>query len=263
MKQYFEIPDICPSCGHPTKIDGKFLMCPNDNCDALAYGNLYKWIAVLEIKNIGNSIIEMLFEKGIVSEPADFYKLSVNDIADLERLGEKSANKILENLNNKKEIPLDIFIGALNMSNFSTSTAKMLIEAGYDTIEKMQNITGSELVQIKGIEEKTAKQILNGLQSKADIIKNLFDVGITIKKIEINKDGKLSGLSFCVTGSLESMKRKDFEKLVVENGGSFKGISKDLSYLVNNDPNSTSSKNKKAKELNIKIITEKEFLDLL
>jgi len=267
-KEFFEIPATCPVCGHPTEEEGKFLICPNDNCPALEYGNLFKWIATLDIKSIGDSIIEVLQQERLVTEPADFYKLTENDFIDLYRMGEKTAKKILKNLHAKMEIDLDIFVAALNIKDVSRSTAAMMISAGYDTIGKMHAATIDELIKIGGIEIVTAEKIVTGLTDKYSVIQNLIEVGIVINKPIVVVDGKLDGLTFCTTGTLYTMKRKEFEIMVKQNGGELKSVSKNLSCLVTNDADSGSSKNAKAAALiaegsDLKVITEQQFLEMI
>jgi DNA ligase (NAD+) len=279
-----EYPKHCPICGHETlieeeEIDGKdskkskFLICPNDNCPALTVGNLLRWIGGIKVKFLGEGIINILYKAGKIKEPADFYKLQENDIAGLERLGEKTAKKILKNLNDRKELTLPELLGNLNMYNFSTSRVEMLVNAGYDTLEKIYNISESELVKIKGIEEKTAKFILTGLKAKRQFVDNLLNSGITIKEkeqIKIYSD-ILLGKSFCFTGAINKLNpktgkrfvRDEMELLVKENSGTVSSVKKGLTYLVQVDPGSVSSKSGKAVELEIEILSEENFFKML
>jgi len=262
-KEFFKVPSECPVCGHQTEEDGKFLICPNDNCPALEYGNLYKWINTLEIKGVGDATIEMLQEKRLVTEPAHFYNLTKEQLLKLDRMGDRSAEKILKALHAKKEIELHVFIGGLNIKDVSKSTAKAMIEAGYDSIDKMHTAAIGDLIKISGIEYVTAEKIVLGLVEKADVIDNLLEVGITIKKPIVVTDGKLKDLSFCVTGKLNTMKRNELEDLVKMNGGMLKSVSKKLSYLVTNDPDSGSGKNLKAQQEGVATISEDEFLEMI
>jgi DNA ligase (NAD+) len=269
----FEIPSICPECGEKTEIQGKFLICPNDACSGLSTGNLERWIQVLDIDCLGPKIIQMLYENGLVKEPADFYKLSVEQVASLDRMGNRSATKVVTNLRAKMQLTLPELIAGLNMQNFSTETAQALVDAGYDTIVKIFNAQETELVNVKGIGEITASQIVKGMKAKAIILKNLFDVGITIKeseKIELSSN-KLSGKSFCFTGAIQAIKadgkrytRDDMHALVLQNGGTVeKAITKDLTYLVMVDPSSTSSKAQKARQMGTSILGEKQFFEMI
>lgn len=267
-KEFFEVPQVCPVCDHPTEEDGKFLICPNDNCPALEYGNLFKWITVLGIKSVGDATIEALQEKRLVTEPADFYKLEEEDISGLDRMGTRSAQKIIRNLRRKMEIDLDIFVAALNIKDVSKSTVTMMIDAGFDTINKMHAATIDELVKIPGIENVTAEKIVTGLTDKYGVIENLLEQGVEIKKPIVIFGGKLEGLTFCTTGPLETMDRTEFELSVKQNGGINKGVSKKLNYLVANDINSGTGKNKKASDLidegfDLKVINEDAFLEMI
>jgi len=265
-------PTHCPECNARLEIEGKFLTCPNDNCTALQTGNLEKWIGGLEIMDIGGKIIEALHKTGKVNEPADFYKLKVSDIANLEGLGEKSANKILKNLHDKKQLTLPEFIGNLNMRNFSKSRVETLVEAGYDSIEKLQTAKVEDIAKVGGFKDKTAQCVINGLKSKQSVIRNLLDIGITIKEIEKVqiKSNKLKGLSFVFTGGIEKRDingnrytRPMMEALVIENEGQICSVTKGLSFLVQVDPTSTSSKSQKANILGIKILSENDFFKML
>lgn len=269
----FLIPDVCPVCGSKTEIRGKFLTCPNDECSGLGTGNLERWIQVLNIDGLGVKNIQLLYENGLVKEPADFYKLEISQVSGLKRLGDRSATKIVTNLRAKMQITLPEFIAGLNMPNFSLETAKTLVEAGYDDIVKMFNATEEQLVQVKGIGEKTASQIKSGLLSKAMIIKNLFDIGILIKlpeKIKIDSN-KLAGKTFCFTGAIQAIKpdgkrytRKDMQNLVITNGGkAVDSVNSDVTYLVIADPNFISDSTKRAKKFGTQILTEESFFEML
>jgi DNA ligase (NAD+) len=275
IKEYFEIPTSCPECGGDVKIEGAYLVCTNEFCSGLATGNLERWINDgVDVDDIGGKLIQVLYEKDMVKEPADFYKLSVEQVAGLERMGERSATKVITNLRAKMSITLSDFIAGLNMPNFSKQTAETLMAAGYDDIVKMFNAQETDLVCIKGVGEKTAKQIIKGMKSKATVIKNLFDVGITIKQPEkIKVDSNIfAGKSFCFTGRIESINpkteknytRDEMHAIVKANGGQVEdSVKKGLSYLVQIDPASESSKSKNAKKFDVQIISEKTFFEML
>jgi len=271
---YFKPPTHCPECNTMLEVDENetFLICPNDDCPALQTGNLIKWIYGLEIKSLGVGIIEHLFTAKLVKEPADFYKLKASDISNLEGLGERSANKILKNLHDKKELTLPEFIGNLNMYQFSTSRVETLVENGFDTIDKLLNARLIDLDGISGIRSSTANRIVNGLKSKKHVIENLLKVGITIKAIQKvqAKSNKLNGKSFCFTGGINRVDhngdrytRDMMEALVLENGGKVESVSKSLSYLVQADPTSDSGKTKKAIALGVDILSEVDFFKML
>ena len=258
----FQIPDVCPCCSAPTIIEGKYLVCGNIDCPGKKLGNLNKWIEVTEIMGVGPSIVEMLYENELVRTPADFYKILPDQLLGIERMGRTSAKKIVDSIQMKKELSLDVFIGGLNIPNFSCSKAESLMENGYDTIQKMQALTVEDIVKIKGFEQKTAEYIVRGLQAKFNIILDLLEVvKIKMKASAINN--KLQGKSFCVTGTL-SFDRKVFIEKVNMYGGVFKsGVGRGLNYLVISDPNSTSTKAQKARKDGITLISEDQFLAMI
>jgi DNA ligase (NAD+) len=270
---YFQIPQNCPICGHQTEVEGAYLICPNDLCQGLALGNLGRWINALKIMDIGDNIIEALYKAKRIATPADFYRLITTDISTLERLGERSAVKILAHLKEKMEIDLPMFIDGLNIRNFGSRTAETLVEAGFDTIEKMQNATIDNLITVKGIQTKTAEAISSGLLNKKEIIADLLSVGITFKikdKIQV-KGNTLQGKSFCFTGAINRIddngkrySREMMHKLVVENGGTVEeAVKKGLSFLVMADPNSVSSKAQKARQIGTEVLSESDFFKKL
>ena len=138
-----------------------------------------------------------------------------------------------------------------------------LEEAGFDTVEKLLSASKQEIAAVYQFGEITASVLTEGLNENRDVILGLINRGF-IKIQGKTKTGNLSGKSFCFTGELDTMKRSEAENIVKANGGSVKSsVSKGLSFLVTNTPESGSSKNKKAAELNITIITESEFLALV
>ncbi len=272
----FEYPKQCPSCKADTEIDGKFLICPNDGCDALYLGNLQKWIDKLEIMGISYSIIEKLYRAKKINVPSDFYYLKVEDFIGIDGLGEKSGNKILEQLKSKSEIDLPTFIGGLNMSSFSSSLCERLINSGYDSIDALLKLNEETLCKIPGIKEKIAKKIVKGLNSKFSIINKLLITGIKIKKIErevINMaSDKLKTMSFVFTGAIQKNNpksgdrytRQELQKMVVENGGeNHSTVKKGTTFLVQADPSSQSTKTKKAIQVGTKILSEADFFKLI
>lgn len=269
----FEAPVLCPDCGESLSVEDKLLICNNDNCSGLKIGNLEKWIKVLNIDSIGPRIIQLLYEKNLVTEPADFYIISIDQVAGLDRMGKRSAEKVIRNLKNKMEITLPEFIAGLNMEGWGKEIAQILVDAGYDSINKMCDARESDLVQVKGIGDTTADQIVQGLKSKAEVMKHLFQVGIIIKepqKVVLSSD-KLAGKSFCFTGAIQATKpdgkrytRDDMHALVLANGGTVAtSVSGNLSYLVLVDTGSTSGKAKKARDLGTMLLHESEFFEML
>ncbi|KKL52834.1 hypothetical protein LCGC14_2281490 [marine sediment metagenome] len=272
----FEPVKECPVCKSIPVVNGKFLECPNSWCDGAKIGDLKKWASVTEMKSlgIGGKTLEKLYNCDFVSNPSDLYTLEVEEIEVLDGFGKRSAEKIVGVIQSKKELPLSEFIGGLNIRNFSTSMVELLVENGYDTLDSLFALNLDVLVRIKGIEDKTAKAFLNGLENKKGVIQGLLDVGVKIKEkkvMETNTNGKLSGLSFCFTGKVEVLNedgdrytRTMLQNLVIANGGSaVSSVRNGLTYLVQADPSSESTKTKKAINLGVQIISDVDFLSMI
>ena len=261
----------CPACGEPTVVDGVFLVCDNSECSGGKIGDLKKWVKKLDLNGIAGATLERLFEADLVETPDDLYKLKPEVICELEGFGSRSANKIIETLNSKKEVTFKEFIAGLNISNFSGETAELLEENGYDTVDKILSSNENDLVSIKGIGLITAKEIIKGLKKKVKVIEKLYNVGIKIKpkesKTKMSTNSILNGESYCFTGAIqkidengERFTREKMWSLVEENGGIVsKSITKEVTYLVTADPDSNSSKIQKARKSGINIISEDEF----
>jgi len=270
----FDPADECPVCGEPPVADGKFLVCPNPMCDGAKIGDLKKWASVTEMQSlgIGGKTLEKLYNEGLVYEPQDLYTLKQHEMENLEGFGKRSAEKVYTIIQGKRELPLSQFIGGLNIRNFSTSMVELLVENGHDTLEKLFALNLETLVGIKGIEEKTATSFLNGMDEKEHIINELVQNGVKIleKTSSSEDESKLSGKSFCFTGAVQATdengdryKRGMLETLVKENGGQVKSVSSGLTYLVQADPTSQSSKTKKALSLGVEIISDVDFLKMV
>ena len=272
----FEYPKTCPVCNEPTTIKGKFLYCLNDDCDSNIIGSLNKFIDKTGMLGISESTLTKLYESGLVKTSADLYRISVDEVLSLEGFAEKSAQKVIDIINSHKEMNLATFIGALNIPQFSESMTKLLVEAGYDNLDKLMKISKSELVSIKGIEEKKASAFLNGINKKKELIKDLLKVGVKI--IEKRSTGmkssssKLSGKSFVFTGAIERIDpetskhytRDKLQEFVVMNGGTTpSSLSKETTYLVQADPSSQSTKTQKAQKFGTSIISETEFFKMI
>jgi DNA ligase (NAD+) len=257
-------PNNCPSCNTKLIIDNKFLRCPNSaNCLAQILGGLKLFCNKLEIKGLSEKTIEKLYDAKKIKFPGDFYKLKVDDIKDLENLGEKSAKNIIDEIQSKKDLSLRQIFDSASIPNFSAARIQQLIDAGFDTPKKLLNITISQLEALSGIQITLAKKIFDGIQAKKEIINSI----ISQTKIENSETKKenliLKDLSFCITGEL-SIPRKEIEKIIENNGGKVSAsVSKNTSYLITNETEPDSSKFLTAKKLGIKIINEKEFNNLI
>lgn len=249
-----EPPKACKVCGAALSAEGEYLVCRNTACTAIIEGRIENWIGAIGALEWGDKLVEQLVEAKLVKEPVDLYKLEWKDIANLDRRGEKSAKKCLEQLQSRLPLTLPVFIAALGMDNFALQTARLLVAAGYDSIDKMLDAKEEQLATITGLGPIKAKSIVRGLAARKEEIKRLVAAGIV--PVTPKEHGPLSGLSFCFTGS-STRPRAELTQLVESRGGRvLASVTKDLQYLVIADPASTSSKAVKARKLGTKLIDE-------
>ncbi len=261
------IPSHCSLCGAGLINEDTRLYCPNPECPGKAYHRLEKWLSVIDIKDIGSTLLKRLFEAKRVVRIPDLYSLTIDDLISFERIGQKSAQKILRNIRERNEVSLSQFIAGFDIEGIGLLMAEKLIEAGYDTLDKILAASPADFEKIAGFAEISAKTLYEGLRLVEEDMRKLVDSGYVRIRPPLPKTQRtanpVSGNSFCFTGELRSMKRSEAEKLVREKGGIIKSsVTKDLDYLVTNDPSSGSEKNRKAKELSIKIIDEEQFLEM-
>lgn len=257
----FSAPDKCPECGADTDWLGEYLICTNKaTCPSQVIGRLNKWIKELNILEWGEAILKKLIASGLVSDVADLYKLTVSDLESLDRMGKKSAQNLINELDKFRAIPLENLIGGLTIEGVATSSVKQLISAGYDSLDSILALSIKEIENIPGFGGIRASNIFNGLKENAKRINDILAAGVSIKKKSI---GSLSNKSFCFTGSM-SQPRPKLERMVTDAGGEVKSsVGSGLTYLVIADPSSTSSKAVKARKLGTKLISEDEFLKML
>ena len=263
------IPSNCETCGTSLINEGTRLYCPNKNCSKRVLHQLLKWVQVVDIRDLGETLINSLFEKKVIQSISDIYKLTVETLtpfflneesiaAEKKSLG---AEKVIKSIENHKNISLEAFVAGFDIEGIGETTVEKLVAAGFNSLEKLLNASVDEIATVYGFAEIMAKTFVYGLKENAEEMKNLSSIYVNIIKKEA---GALSGKSFCFTGELVTMKRADAENLVKNAGGSCKSsVTKDLSYLVTNDTSSGSSKNVKAAKLGIPIISEKEFLQMI
>ena len=172
------------------------------------------------------------------------------------------AEKVYKSIQAHKNMTLPVFLAGFDIEGFGETLAEKLVQAGFKTLDKLLLATEDQIADVYGFAEVMAHTIVQGLSENAAEMRRLVQDGIIT--IESNAGGKLEGKSFCFTGELVTMKRQDAEQLVKQNGGLCKSsVTKDLTYLVTNDTTSGSSKNVKAAQLGIPVITEEQFLTLL
>ena len=263
-------PKVCETCGTVLVDEGSRLYCPNKECSKRILHQLLKFVQVVDIRDLGETLITALFKNKKLTCISDIYSLTVDDLVPY-FLNEESmenekrslgAEKVYKSIQAHKNMTLPVFLAGFDIEGFGETLAEKLVQAGFNTLDKLLLATEDQIADVYGFAQVMAHTIVAGLKENAPEMRTLVQDGIiTIKS---NAGGKLEGKSFCFTGELVTMKRQDAEQLVKQNGGVCKSsVTKDLTYLVTNDTTSGSSKNVKAQALGIPVITEEQFLGLL
>ncbi len=269
------IPEQCPVCGAPTKVvqmnDTKSLYCINDDCPAKkikAYG-LFVSRDAFNIEGLSEATLEKFVQQGFIHEFADIFRLEryKDQIVMMEGFGEKSYNNLMESVNKSKEILLPKFIYSLGILNVGLSNARLICQAFEQDLEKIKQANVEDYLTISGIGQVIAESMVEFWSKESNLLQvdHLLDYVTLIAEKAAETDNAISGKTFVVTGSLNYFdNRNELKALIESKGGKVAGsVSAKTHYLINNDVTSSSSKNKKARELNIPIIDEEAFLKLI
>ncbi|MCR5201912.1 MAG: NAD-dependent DNA ligase LigA [Lachnospiraceae bacterium] len=272
MSDNLIIPDRCPVCGEPTVIKtenaSSVLMCENKDCTAKKINGFIHFVErdAMNIDGLSKATLEKFIACGFIHEPADLYKLDrfKDKIVALEGFGKRAYEKLDKAIVKSKTAELPRFIFGLGIANVGLSTARLICDNYNNDFNRVKAATKEELVAIDGIGEVIAKSFEEYFQDEKNmaIVNDLLEVvEIEVKDDSVEKD--LDGLTFVITGSLNNFSnRSELKDLIVNRGGKVAGsVSKNTAYLINNDVESQSSKNKKARELGISIISEEDFLE--
>ena len=261
----FKMPSVCPVCG--TKIIKKeklvAYLCPNIKCLAKNERYLQHFVSVFEIYELGPKILGRFKDEGLISDAADIFTLTKEDIAPLERFGEKSAENIIKEIENKKRISLGRFLWALGILHVGEETARDLA-SNFGTLEKIIKVSSEGIEEIENIGPAVSKSLFDFFRDKNNLhfIEKLKKNGVIIEKAEKKKNGKFIGLTFVLTGTLSSMSRELAKEKIINLGGKVSGsVSKNTSYVVVGEE--AGSKLTDAQKLGVKILDEKEFLNMI
>ncbi len=263
----FEMPKICPVCGAPAiREEGEAaIRCTGIECPAKLFRNLVHFVSreAMNIDGLGENILQQLLDKKLIENIADIYTLKLEDIASLKKNGKKFAQNLIDAIERSKENDLYHLITALGIRHVGSKAAKMLAKK-YKTMEELSKANFKELQSMNDIGEVMANSIVEffSQEQTKDLLDKLKQAGVNMNSLEENTDEKLEGKTFVITGSLEKFTRKEIEDLIEKHGGKASGtVSKKTDYLVAGE--NAGSKLKKAQELGIKIISEKEFEDII
>mgnify|MGYP001286831849 FL=1 len=259
--QRIQIPKDCPACGRDLVMEGAFLRCMSLECDARTARGLTYWCRTLEMDGIGEKLIEALLDNGLVKTIADLYRLSHSQISNLERMGDKSAYNVLDELGKTRNLNLARFLHALGIERIGPEVATT-ISQHFTSMEKMLLWVDEgeidELTIIEGIGEKVAAIFRDGIKKRRSLIDDLSEI-ITITDEAESATGVFDGKSFCITGSL-SRPRKEIALAIKNSGGKVVGsVSGNLDILVAGEK--AGSKLAKAESLNVEVWSEEKLFN--
>lgn len=267
------IPEFCPVCKKTTKIqksnDVEVLICTNPECQAKKIKSFTLFVSrdAMNIDGLSEATLEKFILNGFIKEFGDIYELEhyKDAIIEMDGFGEKSYENLIENIKKSSHTTLPRLVYALGIANIGVANAKVLCkEFDYD-LQKLMQADEETISQIEGIGSVIAKSVTDYFKNEKNQrkLEHLLTY-LTFEKMKIETGNPLSGKQFVITGSVNQFENRNAMKEFIENrGGKVTGsVSKKTDYLINNDTESSSSKNKKAKELGIPILSEEDFLKL-
>ena len=270
-----DIPQVCPVCGGATKIkmenETKTLYCTNPECQAKHLKSFALFVSrdAMNIEGLSEATLEKFIGEGFIRDFTDIYHLDRYEetIKTLEGFGEKSYAKLITSVENSRSTTMPKVIYSLGIANIGLSNAKMICRAFDNDPQRMMQATVEELVDIQGVGEVIARTFVDYFSDEThrDLFKRLLQE-VKLQKEEGEESAQIfENMNFVITGSVEHFaNRREVKEIIESRGGKVTGsVTGKTNYLINNDVQSASSKNKKAKELNVPIISESQFLEML
>lgn len=269
------IPDTCPACGGKTEVEEengiRTLVCPNQFCSAKKIKLFSHFVSrdAMNVDGLSEASLHKLMEKGLLTELYDLYTLKEHkeEIVEMEGFGEKSFSNLVDAIEQSKKATLPKFLYGLGIANVGLSNAKLICRHFGDDLDAIRAAQAEDFTVIDGIGpiigESVSQYFL--LENNRQTVDGLLEYVDIQKQEEPDTEKTLEGKTFVITGSLNHYEnRKQLQEQIEALGGKATGsVTKKTDYLINNDRNSSSSKNKKARELEIPILTEEEFMDMI
>lgn len=263
----YEMPKICPSCGAPVmrEQDEAAIRCTNPDCPAQLLRMLIHFCSrdAMDIEGLGEALLEVLTDKGMLQNAADIYHLDYEKIAALDRMGEKSAENLRSAVEHSKENDLGKLVFALGIRHIGQKAAALLAER-FETMDALENATREEILAIDGFGEVMADSVVQffALEQTRELLRALEQVGVNMRSKKEIIDNRFEGKTFVLTGTLPTMTRSEASKIIE----SFKGktassVSKKTDYVLAGED--AGSKLTKAQQLGITIISEAEFQEMI
>ena len=263
----YQAPTKCPACNADLveKENEVGLYCSNPKCPQVVCAKIEYWASkeAMDIDYVGPALIKQLYDKKFISNPIDLYKLTIEDLMQLDLIKEKSASNIYNSIQNSKQRPLNRIITALGIRHVGKETADILV-GEFPSFEALKNATFEQLCNVEGIGDIIAKSIYEFFRNEENLklIDELIELGINPKAEERTKTNKLEGKTFVLTGTLSSMTRDEAGDLIKSHGGkTSSSVSKKTSYVVAGE--NPGSKLDKAQNLGVIILTENDFLEMI
>ena len=262
----YYIPNICPSCGAQVyREEGEAaIRCTNPECPAQLLRNLIHFCSkpAMDIDGLGESVVEMLVNEGLVHNIADIYGLKKSDIAGLDRMGDKSADNLIEAIEKSKSNDLSKLISAFGIRHIGEKAAKLLSEH-FGTLDAIMMASVIDVLEIEGFGRIMGESVIEFFTKKEtiDLVNRLRENGVNMASTKEKLDDRFAGLTFVLTGTLPTLTRADATAIIEQYGGKASGsVSKKTSYVLAGEE--AGSKLTKANELGIKVIDETEFLEM-
>ena len=268
-----DLPKECPVCGHATEVKAengiKTLYCPNSQCPAkhVKLFTLFVSRNGMNIDGLSEETLEKFIDAGYIKEFADIFHLDryYEEIVATPGFGQKSYDNLMDSVEKARNVELSALIYSLGIPNIGSANAKLICKAFNNNIEKIRNASVEELIEIDGIGEIMVEKFCQYFADEDNIKKldNLLKEVNIAEPEENTTPQNMDGLTFVITGSVEHFaNRNELKSYIEKHGGKVTGsVSAKTNYLINNDAMSASSKNKKAKQLGVEIVTEEVFLE--
>ena len=263
----YKLPAFCPVCGAKTQRDedGAFLRCTGAECAAQLTRNIAHFVSrdAMDIEGLGSAIVEGLIQRGLIKSPADIYYLDLEDIGSLWQKGDTAAKKLLAAIENSKKLDVSRLIFALGIRQVGAKTGKVLAST-FGSLDALMKANVEELMEVPDIGSITAQSITDWFaqpQSQS-LIEKLRNAGVNFDNLRVVSDTRFAGMTFVLTGALSKFTREEATEKIELFGGKASGsVSKKTTYVVVGE--NAGSKERKAKELGIPILSEDEFLTMI
>lgn len=263
----YKMPELCPECGAPVvrDADGAALRCTSPECPAQRLRNLAHFASreAMDIEGLGISVCQSLISSGLVGSPAELYSLDVQSVAQLDRMGEKSAENLINAIEKSKNAGLARLLCAFGIRQVGQKAAKTLA-VHFGTLDKLMQATLEELTNVHDIGAITADFLIEwfSLPQSQHQIKLLREAGVSFESTDTVKDARFTGMTFVLTGELSGYKRDEAAAIIESYGGkASSSVSKKTSYVLAGE--NAGSKLKKATDLGITVINEEQFNEMI